>query len=287
MIIKLKSQSKDNENGLYLVSTPIGNLKDITLRAIEILKKSSYILCEDTRVSKHLLDRYEIKSKLISNHKFNETKNLNKIIDLLKSEETISLISDAGTPSISDPGAILVNECIKNNISVIPVPGPSAVATAISISGFSEKYFFYGFLPQKKQAIVNEFKTLSKLKGSLVFFISPRKINKIIPDLKKYFSGRKIVFCREISKLYEEFIRKNIDDLELFNKEPKGELTVVISEKKVNKKTSQELSESDKSIIVKMINKLSVKEITDLINKNSGSSKKEIYNYCLKLKNEI
>ena len=287
MITKSKSQKKDNENGLYLVSTPIGNLKDITLRAIETLKKSSYILCEDTRVSKILLNRYEIKSKLISNHKFNETKNLNKIIDLLKSEETISLISDAGTPSISDPGAILVNECIKNNISVIPVPGPSAVATAISISGFSEKFFFYGFLPEKKQAIVNEFKTFSKLEGSLVFFISPRKVNKIIPDLKKYFSGRKIVFCREISKLYEEFIRKNVDDLELFNKEPKGELTVVISEKKINKKTSQELSESDKSIIVKMINKLSVKEITDLINKNSGSSKKEIYNYCLKLKNEI
>ena len=287
MIIKSQSQTKDNENGLYLVSTPIGNLKDITLRAIETLKKSSYILCEDTRVSKHLLDRYGIKSKLISNHKFNETKNLNKIIDLLKSKVIISLISDAGTPSISDPGAILVNECIKNNISVIPIPGPSAVATAISISGFSEKFFFYGFLPEKKQAIVNEFKTFSKLEGSLVFFISPRKVNKIIPDLKKYFSGRKIVFCREISKLYEEFIRKNVDDLELFNKEPKGELTVVISEKKINKKTSQELSESDKNIIVKMINKLSVKEITELINKNSGSSKKEIYNYCLKLKNEI
>ena len=287
MITKSKSQKKDNENGLYLVSTPIGNLKDITLRAIETLKKSSYILCEDTRVSKILLNRYEIKSKLISNHKFNETKNLNKIIDLLKSEETISLISDAGTPSISDPGTILINECIKNNIQIIPIPGPSAVATAISISGFSEKFFFYGFLPEKKQAIVNEFKTFSKLEGSLVFFISPRKVNKIIPDLKKYFSGRKIVFCREISKLYEEFIRKNVDDLELFNKEPKGELTVVISEKKINKKTSQELSESDKSIIVKMINKLSVKEITDLINKNSGSSKKEIYNYCLKLKNEI
>jgi 16S rRNA (cytidine1402-2'-O)-methyltransferase len=287
MIIKSKFQTKDRENGLYLVSTPIGNLKDITLRAIETLKKSSYILCEDTRVSKILLDRYEIKSKLISNHKFNEAKNLNKIIDLLKSEEMISLISDAGTPSISDPGAILINECIKNNIQIIPIPGPSAVATAISISGFSEKFFFHGFLPEKKQAIVNKFKTFSKLEGSLVFFISPRKINKIIPDLKKYFSGRKIVFCREISKLYEEFIRKNVDDLELFNKEPKGELTVVISEKKINKKTSQELSESDKNIIVKMINKLSVKEITDLINKNSGSSKKEIYNYCLKLKNEI
>ena len=283
----IKSHLKDNENGLYLVSTPIGNLKDITLRAIETLKKSSYILCEDTRVSKNLLDRYEIKSRLISNHKFNETKNLDKIISLLKANETISLISDAGTPSISDPGSILVNACIKNNISVIPIPGPSAVATAVSISGFSEKFFFYGFLPEKKQAMINEFKKFSKLDESLVFFISPRKINKIIPDLKNYFSGRKIVFCREISKLYEEFIRKNIDDLELFNNEPKGELTVVISEKKIDKKASQKLSESDMNVIKKMINKLSVKEITDLINQNRDVPKKEIYNYCLKLKNEI
>ena len=283
----IKSHLKDNENGLYLVSTPIGNLKDITLRAIETLKKSSYILCEDTRVSKNLLDRYEIKSRLISNHKFNETKNLDKIISLLKANETISLISDAGTPSISDPGSILVNACIKNNISVIPIPGPSAVATAVSISGFSEKFFFYGFLPEKKQAMVNEFKKFSKLDESLVFFISPRKINKIIPDLKNYFSGRKIVFCREISKLYEEFIRKNIDDLELFNNEPKGELTVVISEKKIDKKASQKLSESDMNVIKKVINKLSVKEITDFINQNRDVPKKEIYNYCLKLKNEI
>ena len=286
MIIKSKSILKDYENGLYLVPTPIGNLKDITFRAIEILKKSSYILCEDTRVSKNLLDRYDIKSKLISNHKFNETKNLPKIIEFLKSGEIISLISDAGTPSISDPGAILVNECVKNNIKIIPVPGPSAVATAVSISGFSEKFFFYGFLPDKKQNLSNELKKFSKFDSSFVFFVSPKKINRIIPELKKHFSGRKIVFCREISKLYEEFIRKNVDDLEPFIKEPKGELTVVISEKKIDKSTSQVLSESDKSIIKKMINKLSVKEITNFINQNRDVSKKEIYNYCLKLKNE-
>ncbi len=286
MIIKSQSQIKDNENGLYLVSTPIGNLKDITFRAIETLKKSSYILCEDTRVSKNLLDKYEIKSKLISNHKFNEKKNLDKIIDLLKLGQTISLISDAGTPSISDPGAILVNECVKNNIQIIPIPGPSAVATAVSISGFSEKFFFYGFLPDKKQALLNDFKKFSNIDGSFVFFISPKKINKIIPELKKNFSGRKVVFCREISKLYEEYIRKNVDDLELFTKEPKGELTVVISEKKDDKNTSQELSESDKVIINKMIKKLSVKEIVSFINHNRSISKKEIYNYCLRLKDE-
>ena len=287
MLIKSQSQIKDNENGLYLVSTPIGNLKDITLRAIETLNKSTYILCEDTRVSRILLDRYEIKSRLISNHKFNESKNLNKIIDLLKSGEVISLISDAGTPSISDPGAILVNECIKNNIKIIPIPGPSAVATAVSISGFSEKFFFYGFLPDKKQALINDLKRFSKLDGSFVFFISPKKINRVIPELKNNFSGRKIVFCREISKIYEEYIRKDIDDLELFKKTPKGELTVVISEKKNDKNSSQELSESDKILINKMIKKLSVKEITDLISQNKIISKKKIYNYCLKLKNEI
>ena len=232
MIIKSQSQIKDNENGLYLVSTPIGNLKDITLRAIETLKKSSYILCEDTRVSRNLLDRYEIKSRLISNHKFNEAKNLNKVLGLLKSGEIISLISDAGTPSISDPGAILVKECIKHNIKIIPIPGPSAVAAAVSISGFSEKFIFYGFLPEKKQLLMNVFNKISNSGETFVFFISSKKINKIIPELKKYFSGRKIVFCREISKIYEEFIRKDVDDLEIFNKDLKGELTVVISEKK-------------------------------------------------------
>ena len=187
MIIKSQSQikNKDNENGLYLVSTPIGNLKDITLRAIETLKKSSYILCEDTRVSKILLDRYDIKSRLISNHKFNESKNIKKIIELLKTGEVISLISDAGTPSISDPGAILVNECVKNNISITPIPGPSAVPTAVSISGFSEKFIFYGFLPEKKQALINVFNNISKFNETCVFFVSPKKVNKIVPELKK------------------------------------------------------------------------------------------------------
>jgi len=287
MVIKSQSQIKDNENGLYLVSTPIGNLKDITFRAIETLKKSSFILCEDTRVSRILLDKYQIKSQLISNHKFNESKNLNKIIDHLKSGKIISLISDAGTPSISDPGAILVNECVRNNIKITPIPGPSAVATAVSISGFSEKFIFLGFLPEKKKALLNIFDKISKFDETCVFFISAKKVNKIIPDLKKNFTGRKIIFCREISKIYEEFIRKNVDDLEIFDKELKGELTIVISEKKISKNNSQELSESDMNIIKKLINKLTIKEITDIICHNKDISKKEIYNYCLKIKNEI
>ena len=200
MIIKSQSQIKDNENGLYLVSTPIGNLKDITLRAIETLKKSSYILCEDTRVSKNLLDRYEIKSRMISNHKFNETKNLNKIISLLKSGKIISLISDAGTPGISDPGSILVNECIRNDIKVTSIPGPSAVATAVSISGFSEKFIFYGFLPEKKQALSSVFNKISNFDETCVFFISPKKVNKIIPELKKTLVEEESCFVEKYQK---------------------------------------------------------------------------------------
>ena len=286
MIIKPQFKLKEYENGLYLVSTPIGNLKDITLRAIEVLQQSHYILCEDTRVSKNLLDKYQVKSKLISNHKFNEKKNVIKIIEYLKSGKIISLISDAGTPSISDPGSILVNECINNEIKIFPIPGPSAVAVAVSISGFSDKFSFCGFFPDKKQELSNQLKKLSEFENSLVFFISPKKINKIIPEIKKNFNGRKIVFCREISKMYEEFIRKNVDELELFEKEPKGELTVVISERKINKNISKKLTESDMNIIKKMINKLSTREITDILTQISDVSKKEIYNYCLELKNE-
>jgi len=286
MIIKTQFELKKHENGLYLVSTPLGNSKDITLRAIEILKASDLILCEDTRISKNLMDKYEIKTNLISNHKFNEKKNVDKILKFLKSGKIISLISDAGTPSISDPGSILVNECIDNGIRIVPIPGPSAVSTAVSISGFSDKFLFYGFPPEKKLVVAKEFKKLSEFENTLVFFVSPKKINKIIPEIKKNFKGRKIVFCREITKIYEEFIRKNINDLELFEKEPKGELTVVISEKKINKKLSQKLSESDMNIIKKMINKLSTKEITDIVSQITNVSKKEVYNYCLELKNE-
>ena len=274
------------KKGLYLVPTPIGNLGDITFRSLEILKNSDCILCEDTRVSKNLFNKFEIKTKVISNHKFNEKKNLLKIINLLKEGKIISLISDAGTPTISDPGCILVNECIKNNIDIIPLPGASAVTTAISASGFSDKYLFYGFFPEKEKNLKENLKFLSEINVCLVFFISPRKINKMIPRIKEYFLGRKILICREISKYYEEYIRCSVKDLTIFEKEPKGELTIVISDKNIIKKTSNILSESDKYIINKMINKFSIREIAGLITEISKASKKEIYNYCLKLKNE-
>ena len=281
-MIPLSDTIKNKLNyGIYIVSTPIGNLSDITIRAINILENSDYILCEDTRISKKLLDRYKIKSKLISNHKFNEIKNLNKIMEVLKSEKIVSLISDAGTPAISDPGRIIINECIKNKINIYPVPGPSAVSTAVSISGFSEKYFFYGFFPNKKKDLNNDLKSLSNIKGSIVFFISPNKINDCIENLKIFFSGRKILIGREMTKFFEEYIRTDIDDLKPFHKTPKGELTLVISENINNLIT---FSETDKKKIKKMIKNSSVKDIVNLITEGKEISKKEVYNYCLSIK---
>ena len=284
----LHSENKNNQikSGLYIVSTPIGNLSDITLRAIDILKKSDYILCEDTRLSKKLLDKYNIKSKLISNHKFNETKNLKKIIEILNSNCIVSLISDAGTPSISDPGAILINECLINKINIFPIPGASAVSTAVSISGFNEKYFFYGFLPEKENKLKEEFEKLSNIDSSIVFFISPKKFNKSIKNIKYFFSGRKILVCREMTKFFEEYIRSDVNNLDIFKVVPKGELTIVISEKVKEKNSSIILKESDKKNIKKMIKKLSIRDITDLISQNTNIPKKEIYKYCVKLKNE-
>ena len=286
MIPQRDKKNNELKCALYVVSTPIGNLKDITLRAIEILKQSEYILCEDTRVSKNLLEKYNIKSKLISNHKFNEKKNIDKIIQILKSGKIVSIISDAGTPGISDPGRIIVNECVKNDINVYPIPGASAVTAAVSISGFSEKYYFYGFFPQKNKDLKEDFKILSNLNSSIVFFISPQKINKAIGFIKNFFSDRKILICREISKLYEEHIRTSVNQLDLFDKLPRGELTIVLSEKDVKKNIFKNLEESDKKNIKKMIKNLSIKDIIDLISQNKNVSKKEIYNYCLKLKNE-
>ena len=271
---------------LEIVPTPIGNLGDITTRAIEVLSSCDLILAEDTRTTGNLLRHLGLDKPLKSFHLHNEHKAVGSIVDSLSSGLHYALCSDAGTPGISDPGMILVNECVKQNIDVIPLPGPSAVTTAVSASGFNEKYLFYGFFPEKEKIIIEELENLKNLNFCLVFFISPKKINKIIPYLNTYFKDRKILICREISKYYEEYTRFNLGNLKLFEKEPKGELTIVISEKQLNNNTSQMISESDKKSINIMLNKLSNKEIANVISKSSNVSKKEIYEYCVKLKNE-
>ena len=272
--------------GLYCVATPIGNMGDISLRAVKILQESDLILCEDTRVTKKILQKFEINKKLISNHKFNEKKNLEKVIEILKNNKIVSLVSDAGTPAVSDPGRILIKECEKNEIEIFTIPGPSAVSAAISISGFSDNFYFCGFLPEKQNQIKKLFKNLSSLDCSVVFFISPNKLEKRIIDIKEFFLDRDIVICREITKYHEEYIRTSVKELSNVNFSRKGEITIVISEIKTSKLSFKELEESDKKKINKLIKKMSIKDIVKKVSEDREISKKLIYNYCLEIKNE-
>jgi len=279
-----KNKQQTVNPGLYLVSTPIGNLEDITLRALNILKKSNIILCEDTRRSGKLLSYYQINSKLISYHKFNEEKISNKIINSIKEDEIISLISDAGTPVISDPGLILIKKFIDAKINIYPVPGPSAVTAAVSISGFSEQYIFYGFLPKKENELSKVLKSLHNLNYTIVFFIPSPKINFFISKFKKYFFNRKILIAREMTKIHEHIIRERVESIKILPENLKGELTVVISEQTKDKKIKKEIDESVKIEIKKMIKKYSHKDVVDFISKKENLPKKEVYNFCLKIK---
>ena len=270
--------------GLYLISTPIGNMEDITLRAINILKKSDIILCEDTRRSGKLLSCFQIKSKLVAYHKFNEKKVSSEAINYLKKNKIISLVSDAGTPAISDPGIVLINKCVDKNINIFPIPGPSAVTSAYSISGFGDQYLFYGFLTKKENELENVLKKLSSLNYAIVFFIPGTKINFYISKFKNYFFNRKIVIAREMTKLHEEFIRGNIQSIKNFNGNLKGELTVVLSQAIKEKNYKKEINESVKIEIKKMLKKYIHKDVVEFISKKENLAKKLVYNFCLTLK---
>ena len=279
-----KNKQQTISSGLYLVSTPIGNMEDITLRALNVLKKSDIILCEDTRRSGKLLSYFQIKNRLIPYHKFNEKKVSNKVIDYLKKDKIVSLISDAGTPAISDPGMILVKKCIEENLSVHPIPGSSAVTSAVSVSGFNDQYLFYGFLTKKENELENVLKNLSNLNYSIVFFIPASKINFYILKFKDYFFDRKILIAKEMTKMHEDFIRAKVGSIKALPENLKGEFTVIISEKSKEKNIQKEIVESVKIEIKKMMKKYSHKDVANFISKRDNFSKKIIYNYCLKIK---
>jgi len=270
--------------GLYLVSTPIGNMEDITLRALNILRNSDVILCEDTRRSGKLLAHYKIKCQLLSYHKFNEKKICYKVTELIKKNKIVSLISDAGTPTISDPGMILVNKCIDENLNIYPIPGSSAVTSAISISGFADKYLFYGFLTKKEKELENILKNLCNLNFSIIFFVPSSKINYYLSKFKVYFLGRKILIAREMTKIHEEFIRSDVESIYELPKNLKGELTIVLSGKIKDINFKKVINESVKIEIQKMIKKYSHKDVVEYISKKENLPKKLIYNYCLNLK---
>ena len=273
-----------SKNRLYIVSTPIGNLDDITLRALEVLKNSGIILCEDTRRSLKLINHYKIKKKIISYHKFNEKKKLPLIIKYIKEGKILSLISDAGTPVVSDPGRLLINECIKEKIYVIPIPGVSSVTTAISVSGFSDQFIFYGFLPKTELELDKTLSLLSKNRYSQVFFVPAVKINFYLKKFKLYYSGRKLMIAKELTKIHEYFYRFEIDNLKLFDKSIKGELTIVISDKNIKEKSF------DKNKIInkakKFLKKYTLRDTVDMILETEKVNKKKVYQICLDLKNE-
>jgi len=269
---------------LYIVSTPIGNLEDITLRALDVLKNSDIILCEDTRRSIKLLSHYKIKKKLIPYHKFNEKKQLANVIKYINEGKILSLISDAGTPLISDPGRLLINHCVENEIKITPIPGVSSITSALSVSGFSDQFLFYGFLPKTENQLEKTLTSLSKNINTQIFFIPAIKINFYIKFFKKFFSGRKILIAKEITKIHENFIREKIDELKIFKNSLKGELTIVISENNIKVKKFDEEKIVNK--IKKHLKKYSLKDTVDLILETEKVNKKKVYELCLKVKNE-
>ena len=273
---------KPSTQRLYIVSTPIGNLDDITLRAIEVLKNSDIILCEDTRHSLKLLNHLQIKKKLISYHKFNEKKELEKIMKYLNEGKILSLISDAGTPLLSDPGQLLIKTCIKNNIQIVPIPGVSSITASMSVSGFKDQFLFYGFLPKTEKELEKILSSLSQLSFSQVFFIPAIKINFYLKKFKNFFSGRKLFIAKEITKLHETFYREDVDKINMFKSQIKGELTVVISEKNIKDKFFDE-----KKIITKAklyLKKYSLKDVVELLFEREKVNKKKIYQICLNIK---
>ncbi len=269
-------------NSLYIVSTPIGNLDDITIRAIEILKNSDIILCEDTRHSLKLLNHFKIKKTLISYHKFNEKKELAKIIKYINEGKILSLISDAGTPLISDPGKLLVKTCIDKKIKVIPIPGVSSITASMSISGFSDQFLFYGFLPKTEKELQKVLSSLSNIAFSQVFFITAIKANFYLKMIKKFYKGRRILIAREITKLHETFYRGNIDEMNMFKTGIKGELTLVISEKNIKDKIFDEADIRKKAKLY--LKKYTLKDVVELLFKSEKMYKKKIYQICLEIK---
>ena len=217
---------------LILVPTPIGNLKDITLRALDVLKEVDVILAEDTRKSKILLQHYQLQTKLEPFHKFNEHKVLQRIIERLKSGIQMAMISDAGTPGISDPGFLLVRACVQNEISVETLPGPTSFIPALVNSGLPcDRFIFEGFLPQKKGRN-KRLELLATEERTIVLFESPFRLIKTLKQLSEYFgSNRKICVSRELTKIYEENMRGEIEDVIQFytdKKEVKGEIVIII-----------------------------------------------------------
>ncbi len=270
---------------VYIVSTPIGNLEDMTFRAVKVLKEVDVILCEDTRHSIKLLNHFEIKNKLISYHKFNEKERIDYILSLINEEKKIALISDAGTPLISDPGSVLVKELIENNIKFTVVPGANALLPALILSGFnSEEFLFIGFLQKKYNKKEEKLKTLKDLDKTLIFYSSPYELKDLLKAINNVLGNRKVAISKEITKIHETTYRDEVINLiDIFENEEniKGEFVVVVEGNKEEKKNLS--MEETKEIFQKRVESgENPKDIIKNLAKENNLNMRELYNFLMK-----
>lgn len=277
-----------HKGALYIVSTPIGNMEDITLRAIRILSEADLVAAEDTRHTARLLSYHKISAKLISCHEYNEREKAESLVEKMASGMSVALVSDAGTPSVSDPGYVLVRKAIENNIPVIPIPGPSAAITALSASGLpTDSFVFIGFPPKQSGKRAKLLQSLDKEERTVIFYESPHRIISLIEELSDLFSNRYAVLARELTKTYEEFLRGNLSEiLEILKERPlvKGECTLIVGGCEKNNKSSEvDLSQE---IRQGLMSGQSVSEIAKILSKQYGISKNKVYEEALRLKTE-
>lgn len=266
---------------LYIVATPIGNLEDITLRAINVLKEVDFIIAEDTRHSLKLLNHLEISKPLISYHRHNEENKTGDILNKIEEGKNIALISDAGTPVISDPGEFIVKEAIESEIEVIPIPGACAIITALMAAGVNTRNFtFYGFLSLNKKIRTKELEQIKDNNNTVILYEAPHKIKNTMQDLENYVDDRRIVIARELTKLHEEFIRGTIDEIKDKLQNPKGEYVIIIDKNEnINENEENKLRELSIEEHYKYYEKMGLekKEIIKKIAKDRQVAKNEIY----------
>ena len=280
-------KNEKNPGILYVVSTPIGNLEDITLRALRTLKEVDLVAAEDTRRTRQLLTHYGIHKTLISYHEHNERMREDLLLNKLREGKKVALVTDAGTPGISDPGEPLVRRAVQEGITLIPIPGPSAAVAALSISGLpTESFLFYGFLPSKSSARRKFFESLKKQADTLIFYESPRRLCAFLKEAMEVLGDRQGMVAREITKVYEEFLRGTISEIlgKINGAEVKGEITVILSgntEREII--DSQAIQTALQHYTVEV--GLPWKEAVDRVAEDLGAAKREVYQEALKIKN--
>lgn len=274
---------KTLDSGLYVTATPIGNLRDITLRALDLLNAADLIACEDKRVSGKLLSYYDIKTPMVAYHDHNARDVMPSILEKLKAGQIVALISDAGTPLISDPGYRLVNECQKENIMVTSLPGASALLCAITNAGMpTDNFLFAGFLPSKTNARQKELKKFIHIPATLIYYESPKRLLACLKDMRAVIGNRLVAVCRELTKLYEEIQKDNLDDLIVHYEgraTPKGEIVIIVEP---SQEKQSEINDLDDALI-NALERLSLKEAVVAVTYLTGRKRKEVYSRALQL----